>query len=83
MSTYFAFSHASFNGKQMVISFSFLSSLVRIAVQCCVNLIIISYQQEALKALWHAAFPNIALKSLISEQWKEMGWQCPNPSNQL
>ncbi|KAE8075896.1 hypothetical protein FH972_014579 [Carpinus fangiana] len=36
--------------------------------------------QEALKALWHAAFPNIALKGLISEQWKEMGWQGPNPS---
>lgn len=36
--------------------------------------------QEALRALWHAAFPNIALKGLISEQWKEMGWQGPNPS---
>jgi hypothetical protein len=80
MSTYFVFSHAFFNGKQMVISFSFLSCLVHITVQCFVNLIIISYQQEALKALWHAAFPNIALKGLISEQWKEMGWQGPNPS---
>ncbi|KAK7854536.1 elmo domain-containing protein a [Quercus suber] len=36
--------------------------------------------QEALRALWHAAFPNIALNGLISEQWKEMGWQGPNPS---
>lgn len=36
--------------------------------------------QEALKALWHAAFPNVALNGLISEQWKEMGWQGPNPS---
>ncbi|WRX16669.1 ELMO domain - like 3 [Theobroma cacao] len=36
--------------------------------------------QEALKALWHIAFPNVALKGLISEQWKEMGWQGPNPS---
>ncbi|XP_022726560.1 ELMO domain-containing protein A-like isoform X2 [Durio zibethinus] len=36
--------------------------------------------QEALRALWHIAFPNVALKGLISEQWKEMGWQGPNPS---
>lgn len=36
--------------------------------------------QEALRALWHAAFPNIALEGFISEQWKEMGWQGPNPS---
>ncbi|XP_068668447.1 uncharacterized protein [Aristolochia californica] len=36
--------------------------------------------QESLKALWSAAFPNIDLKGLISEQWKEMGWQGPNPS---
>ncbi|GLT47927.1 hypothetical protein SLA2020_215800 [Shorea laevis] len=36
--------------------------------------------QEALKALWDAAFPNISLKGLISEQWKSMGWQGPNPS---
>lgn len=63
----------------MVICFSVLSCLVLITVQCHVNLIIL-YQQEALKALWHAAFPNIALKGLISEQWKEMGWQGPNPS---
>ncbi|XVF44408.1 hypothetical protein PTKIN_Ptkin02bG0118000 [Pterospermum kingtungense] len=36
--------------------------------------------QEALRALWRIAFPNAALKGLISEQWKEMGWQGPNPS---
>ncbi|KAK1283546.1 hypothetical protein QJS10_CPB21g00687 [Acorus calamus] len=36
--------------------------------------------QEALRALWHAAFPDISLKGLISEQWKDMGWQGPNPS---
>ncbi|PIN18356.1 hypothetical protein CDL12_08975 [Handroanthus impetiginosus] len=36
--------------------------------------------QEALKALWHAAFPGEELCSLISEQWKEMGWQGKDPS---
>ena len=36
--------------------------------------------QEALRALWLASFPNVVLKGLISEQWKEMGWQGPNPS---
>ncbi|RXH89823.1 hypothetical protein DVH24_032180 [Malus domestica] len=36
--------------------------------------------QEALKALWHAAFPDVALQGLISDQWKEMGWQGSNPS---
>ncbi|KAG8502098.1 hypothetical protein CXB51_000274 [Gossypium anomalum] len=36
--------------------------------------------QEALRELWHIAFPNVALKGLVSEQWKEMGWQGPNPS---
>ncbi|KAF8391380.1 hypothetical protein HHK36_023684 [Tetracentron sinense] len=36
--------------------------------------------QEALRALWRAAFPDIDLKGLISEQWKDMGWQGPNPS---
>ncbi|PPR91852.1 hypothetical protein GOBAR_AA28838 [Gossypium barbadense] len=35
--------------------------------------------QEALRELWHIAFPNVALKGLVSEQWKEMGWQGPNP----
>lgn len=36
--------------------------------------------QEALKALWHAAFPGEELYGLISEQWKEMGWQGKDPS---
>ncbi|XP_044502011.1 ELMO domain-containing protein A-like isoform X2 [Mangifera indica] len=36
--------------------------------------------QESLRALWHIAFPDVALNGLISEQWKEMGWQGPNPS---
>ncbi|KAK2993237.1 hypothetical protein RJ640_015716 [Escallonia rubra] len=36
--------------------------------------------QQALKALWIAAYPDITLKGLISEQWKDMGWQGPNPS---
>ncbi|XP_038900725.1 ELMO domain-containing protein A isoform X2 [Benincasa hispida] len=36
--------------------------------------------QEALRALWDAAYPDIELKGMISEQWKEMGWQGPNPS---
>ncbi|ONK81079.1 uncharacterized protein A4U43_C01F24990 [Asparagus officinalis] len=30
---------------------------------------------EALRALWRAAFPEVELRGLISEQWKEMGWQ--------
>ncbi|KAL5062354.1 hypothetical protein RYX36_024091 [Vicia faba] len=29
--------------------------------------------QEALRALWNAAFPEEELRGLISEQWKEMG----------
>ncbi|KAI5068625.1 hypothetical protein GOP47_0016970 [Adiantum capillus-veneris] len=36
--------------------------------------------QEALKALWHAAFPDIELRGLVSDQWKEMGWQGNDPS---
>ncbi|XP_043688087.1 ELMO domain-containing protein B isoform X1 [Telopea speciosissima] len=36
--------------------------------------------QEALKALWQVAFPDTHLKGLISDQWKDMGWQGPNPS---
>ncbi|XP_047335874.1 ELMO domain-containing protein A [Impatiens glandulifera] len=36
--------------------------------------------QEALRALWKLAFPEIELRGLISEQWKEMGWQGSNPS---
>ncbi|KAL5973826.1 hypothetical protein ACLOJK_030484 [Asimina triloba] len=36
--------------------------------------------QEALRALWYAAFPEEELQGLISEQWKEMGWQGKDPS---
>ncbi|KAJ4952588.1 hypothetical protein NE237_029420 [Protea cynaroides] len=36
--------------------------------------------EEALRALWHAAFPEEELHGLISEQWKEMGWQGKDPS---
>ncbi|KAL3848875.1 hypothetical protein ACJIZ3_010757 [Penstemon smallii] len=36
--------------------------------------------QEALQALWNAAYPNVKLNGLISEQWKDMGWQGANPS---
>eukprot|EP01018_Ginkgo_biloba_P014631 Gb_20949 [translate_table: standard] len=36
--------------------------------------------QEALKALWCAAFPGQELHGLISEQWKDMGWQGKDPS---
>lgn len=36
--------------------------------------------QEALRALWHVAFPDVELHGLISEQWKQMGWQGKDPS---
>ncbi|KAL5549211.1 hypothetical protein UlMin_004442 [Ulmus minor] len=36
--------------------------------------------QGALRALWAATFPNEELHGLISEQWKEMGWQGRDPS---
>lgn len=36
--------------------------------------------QEALRALWRASFPEDELRGLISEQWKEMGWQGKDPS---
>ncbi|XP_047980898.1 ELMO domain-containing protein A-like isoform X1 [Salvia hispanica] len=36
--------------------------------------------QEALLALWHASFPEKELQSLISDQWKEMGWQGKDPT---
>uniref|UniRef100_A0A0E0F5S1 ELMO domain-containing protein n=1 Tax=Oryza meridionalis TaxID=40149 RepID=A0A0E0F5S1_9ORYZ len=35
---------------------------------------------EALKALWHATYPDQELQGLISEQWKDMGWQGRDPS---
>ncbi|CAM8901760.1 unnamed protein product [Rhodiola kirilowii] len=36
--------------------------------------------QEALMELWNASFPEEELFGLISEQWKEMGWQGKDPS---
>ncbi|KAJ3706965.1 hypothetical protein LUZ61_010670 [Rhynchospora tenuis] len=36
--------------------------------------------QDALKSLWYASFPGTELLGLISEQWKEMGWQGKDPS---
>ncbi|XP_010258741.1 PREDICTED: ELMO domain-containing protein A-like isoform X1 [Nelumbo nucifera] len=36
--------------------------------------------QEALRSLWNASFPGEELCGLISEQWKEMGWQGKDPS---
>ncbi|XP_028761589.1 ELMO domain-containing protein A-like [Neltuma alba] len=39
--------------------------------------------QEALRALWHCAFPNVSLRGMISEQWKDMGWQGSNPSTDI
>ncbi|XP_010540213.1 PREDICTED: ELMO domain-containing protein A-like isoform X2 [Tarenaya hassleriana] len=40
----------------------------------------IPQHQEALRALWKLAFPEEELRGLISEQWKEMGWQGKDPS---
>lgn len=39
-----------------------------------------SEHQATLRALWEAAFPGEELHDLISEQWKEMGWQGKDPS---
>lgn len=36
--------------------------------------------QEALQVLWDVSFPNVKLNGMISEQWKDMGWQGTNPS---
>ncbi|EPS71792.1 hypothetical protein M569_02968 [Genlisea aurea] len=36
--------------------------------------------EEALRSLWKSAFPKVRLKALISDQWKDMGWQGANPS---
>ncbi|CAA6668812.1 unnamed protein product [Spirodela intermedia] len=36
--------------------------------------------QDALKALWRVSFPGTDLIGLVSDQWKDMGWQGPNPS---
>ncbi|XP_019194476.1 PREDICTED: ELMO domain-containing protein A isoform X2 [Ipomoea nil] len=36
--------------------------------------------QEALLALWNLSFPDVELNGLVSEQWKDMGWQGSNPA---
>uniref|UniRef100_A0A6N2MR05 ELMO domain-containing protein n=1 Tax=Salix viminalis TaxID=40686 RepID=A0A6N2MR05_SALVM len=36
--------------------------------------------QDALRALWSATYPDQELHGLISDQWKEMGWQGRDPS---
>ncbi|KAH7670336.1 ELMO domain-containing protein [Dioscorea alata] len=36
--------------------------------------------QEALRALWSATYPDQELIGLISDQWKQMGWQGRDPS---
>ncbi|KAM0934912.1 putative ELMO domain-containing protein [Dioscorea sansibarensis] len=36
--------------------------------------------QEALRALWSTTYPDQKLISLISDQWKQMGWQGRDPS---
>ncbi|GER56073.1 ELMO/CED-12 domain-containing protein [Striga asiatica] len=36
--------------------------------------------QDALRALWSATYPRQELHGLISDQWKEMGWQGKDPS---
>ncbi|XP_059657696.1 uncharacterized protein LOC132304152 [Cornus florida] len=36
--------------------------------------------QEALRALWSATYPGKELHGLVSDQWKEMGWQGRDPS---
>lgn len=33
-----------------------------------------------MRALWHAAYPERSLPGLVSDQWKEMGWQGADPS---
>ncbi|KAK6918668.1 ELMO domain [Dillenia turbinata] len=40
----------------------------------------IPQHREALRALWNVAFPDEELQDLISERWKEMGWQGKDPS---
>ncbi|GFP89250.1 elmo domain-containing protein b, partial [Phtheirospermum japonicum] len=39
-----------------------------------------SEHQEAVRALWSATYPDQELQSLVSDQWKEMGWQGKDPS---
>lgn len=39
-----------------------------------------SLLQETLKALWKMSYAEEELRDIISEQWKEMGWQGKDPS---
>ncbi|KAF8100039.1 hypothetical protein N665_0232s0013 [Sinapis alba] len=39
-----------------------------------------SDHQDALRALWSATYPGEKLEALISDQWKDMGWQGRDPS---
>ncbi|KAJ8556358.1 hypothetical protein K7X08_023116 [Anisodus acutangulus] len=52
--------------------------ILTVHLHMCLSLF---YQNEALRALWKAAFPVEELHGLISEQWKEMGWQGKDPSS--
>ncbi|XP_057949571.1 uncharacterized protein LOC131144741 isoform X2 [Malania oleifera] len=36
--------------------------------------------QDALRALWSATYPEKELHGLVSDQWKDMGWQGKDPS---
>jgi hypothetical protein len=47
---------------------------------CILNLNYLYSLQDALRALWRSAFPGRTLPGLVSEQWKEMGWQGTDPS---
>ncbi|MCO5582132.1 hypothetical protein L7F22_036022 [Adiantum nelumboides] len=38
------------------------------------------WHQDALRELWAASFPDRQLIDLVSEQWKDMGWQGKDPS---
>ncbi|XP_057449220.1 uncharacterized protein LOC130740579 isoform X2 [Lotus japonicus] len=38
------------------------------------------FWRDFCRALWNAAFPEEKLHGLISDQWKEMGWQGKDPS---
>ncbi|KAL0725381.1 hypothetical protein Bca4012_039980 [Brassica carinata] len=40
----------------------------------------IPHHQESLMDLWKLAFPEEELHGIVSEQWKEMGWQGKDPS---
>jgi hypothetical protein len=39
-----------------------------------------SQHQDALRALWRAAFPDRVMPGLVSPQWKDMGWQGNDPA---